>query len=141
MHIGFLLDSYRDKWSCLKCQSYKGVVIPAKPVLLLSMLSMIDNEKAKDNRFIVQTLKEEYESMSLGYNLSTPYQYPLYFLESEDFYHLKWKMTKVVTKTPSEKLIRENVEYAYFDNALWDLLQDKETREYFRECIIKNYLN
>lgn len=63
-------------------------------------------------------------------------------MSAEPFYHIKWK--KQQDRLPhdsSSKFIRENVEYAYFDNALWDLLQDKETRDYFRESIIKNCLN
>ena len=39
------------------------------------------------------------------------------------------------------KLIRENVEYAYFDNALWDLVQDQEMRNHFRTIIENCYLN
>ena len=74
------------------------------------------------------------------YSATTPYQYPLYFLENEDFYHLKWKDNKVVTHTPSAKLIRENVKYAYLDNALWDLLQEKEMRDHFRRIIENHYL-
>ena len=43
-------------------------------------------------------------------------------------------------RTPSAKLIRENVKYAYLDNALWDLLQEQEMRDYFRKIIIEHYL-
>lgn len=73
-----------------------------------------------------------------NYSATTPYQYPLYFLENESFYHLKWKNGRIKTHTPSAKLIRENVEYAYFDNALWDLVQNQEMRNHFR-TIIENY--
>ena len=44
-------------------------------------------------------------------------------------------------RTPSAKYLRENVQYASFDNALWDLLQDEETRNYFREVIINHFFN
>ena len=47
---------------------------------------------------------------------------------------------KVKKKAPSAKFIRDNIEYAYLDNTLWDLLQDVETREYFKERIINAYL-
>ena len=62
------------------------------------------------------------------------------FLENEAFFHLKWLKTRIKTHTPSAKFIRENVEYAYFDNALWDILQDCQMREYFKSIIISNFL-
>lgn len=37
----------------------------------------------------------------------------------------------------SNKFIRDNVEYAYLDNALWDLLQDKDIRELMKSEIVR----
>ncbi len=31
----------------------------------------------------------------------------------------------------------DNVEYAFLDNALWDILQDRETRELLKNEIIR----
>ena len=42
--------------------------------------------------------------------------------------------------TPSPKFIKENIEYAFLDDGLWDLLQDKSVRNGFRELIISYYL-
>ena len=50
-------------------------------------------------------------------------------------------MTRIKTHTPSAKLIRENIEYAFLDNALYDLLQERQMREYFQTLIINNFLN
>ena len=33
--------------------------------------------------------------------------------------------------------MKDNVEYAYLDNALWDLLQDKDIRELMKSEIIR----
>ena len=87
---------------------------------------------------MIADIKESYERLQKKYSATTPYQYPLYFLENESFYHLKWKNGRIKIHTPSAKLIRENVEYAYFDNALWDLVQNQEMRNHFR-TIIENY--
>ena len=47
---------------------------------------------------------------------------------------------KVKKKAPSAKFIRDNIEYAYLDNALWDILQNPDTRDYLKEKIINAYL-
>ena len=94
----------------------------------------------QSNRFEIQSIKEKYEELQKQYSATTPYQYPLYFLENEDFFHLKWKKTRIKTHTPSAKLIRENIEYAFLDNALWDLLQEQQMREDFHTLVINNFL-
>ena len=134
-----LISFYKDAICSLHCSVYKGKVNIAKPLLLLSILELID-DCTQDNCIEIKRIKDKYEEIQKRYTATTPYQYPLYFLENEDFFHLKWKNKKIKTHTPSAKLIRENIEYAYLDNALWDLLQDYETRELFRTLLINNYL-
>ena len=56
--------------------------------------------------------------MSLGANLLSIFV-PSYFL--------------TVTK--------ENAEYAYLDEALWNLLKEKNKRDEFRQLIIRTYLS
>lgn len=48
----------------------------------------------QSNRFEIQSIKEKYEELQKQYAATTPYQYPLYLLENEDFFHLKWKKTR-----------------------------------------------
>ena len=67
-------------------------------------------------------------------------QYPYYFMNSESFWHLKWKENYIKTKAPSAKFIRDNIEYAYLDNALWDLLQEPEVRQQLREALVSHFL-
>lgn len=134
-----LVSFYKDAINSLHCAVCKGKVNNAKPLLLLSVLELIGFVE-HDNCFDVESIKKKYEELQKSYGSTTPYQYPLYFLENEDFFHLKWKETRIKTHTPSAKLIRENVEYAYLDNALWDLLQDQQMREYFQTIIVNNFL-
>jgi putative restriction endonuclease len=114
-------------------------VILAKPITILAILDYIDKELT-ENRIDFEGLCKYYKLESARYNNTTPFQYPYFFLSNEEFYHLKWKGIKVKKKAPSAMFIRDNIEYAYLDNALWDLLQDVETREYFKERIINAYL-
>jgi putative restriction endonuclease len=64
-------------------------------------------------------------------------------LNAEEFYHIKWNAGVVPSRqaqSPSGKFLTENVDYAYLDDTLWELLQDKEIREEFKEAIITHYL-
>lgn len=135
-----LISLYTDAINSLHCQICRGKVNVAKPIIICAMINLIEQGFVVDNIFDIKLIKTEYERLQMLYSATTPYQYPLYFLENEDFYHLKWKDNKVVTHTPSAKLIRENVKYAYLDNALWDLLQEKEMRDHFRRIIENHYL-
>lgn len=135
-----LVSFYKDAFSSLHCSICKGKVNVAKPLLLLSILELID-AGVQSNRFEIQSIKDKYEELQKQYATTTPFQYPLYFLEYEIFFHLKWKVTRIKTHTPSAKLIRENIEYAFLDNALYDLLQERQMREYFQTLIINNFLN
>lgn len=135
-----LISLYADAIRLLHCQVCRGKVNTAKPLLLLAMINLVEQGRAEDGVFDIKLIKSEYEMLQKQYAATTPYQYPLYFLENEGFYHLKWNETRVITHTPSAKLIRENVKYAYLDNALLNLLQQKEMRDYFRELIETHYL-
>ncbi len=134
-----LVSFYKDAFKSLHCSVCNGKVNIAKPLLLLAMLDLIDYS-TRDNRIDISSIAEKYTELQKQYESTTPCQYPLYFMENEEFFHLKWRDTRIKTHTPSAKLIRENVEYAYFDNALWDLLQDKQMRECFKTIIISNFL-
>lgn len=134
-----LVSFYKDAFSSLHCSIYKGKLNIAKPLLLLSILELI-GDGMQSNRIEIKRIKEKYEELQKQYAATTPYQYPLYFLENEDFFHLKWKETRIKIHTPSAKLIRENIEYAFLDNALWDLLQDQQMREFFQTLVVNNFL-
>ena len=40
---------------------------------------------------------------------------------------------------PSDKFLRDNLECAMFDQALWDLLKDLEVRNYYRTALASYY--
>lgn len=136
-----LISMYKDEFRSLHCQVCRGETNIAKPLVVLAMLILVHNKKPIENKFEISDIKEIYEELQNKYGTTTPYQYPLYFLENESFYHLKWVDQRIKTHTPSSKLVRENVLFAYFDNALWDLLQDDSLNDLFQTIIKDNYLN
>lgn len=132
---------YKDEFCSLHCQVSSGKTNVAKPLVILAMLLLVRNKKTIENKFEISDIKRIYEELQNSYGATTPFQYPLYFLENESFYHLKWNERRIKTYSPSAKIIREHVQYACFDNALWDLLQDDDINELFQTIIKDNYLN
>lgn len=124
----------------MHCQRYKGTILPAKPLMLIGICNAIELGCVGDNRISINEAESQYRILQKKYNVKTPFNLPLYFLASETFYHIKWKNVQVVTNTPSALMLRNNVEYIYLDNVLWDILQDKTMRNYFRKSIEDYYL-
>ncbi len=112
----------------------------AKPVLLLAILELIEKKYISENKIYYTTeLKEEYNHIYREYkkdSIVTPVCYPYYYLKTEPFYILNGQTNR---KTPSDKFIVENIQYAEFDDELWILLQVKENREKIK-TIIKNLI-
>ena len=130
----------------IKRGNYRGRVYNAKPIFLLFILDQIEKKVIKNNRiyFLRLVSDNSYKIFSRQYtgNVPTAIQYPFYHLKNEPFWHLDWKEGKEITiDTPSAKFIRDNINYAHLDNALWDLLQDAENRERLREAIVKHFFD
>ena len=60
---------------------------------------------------------------------------PFYHLQNDGFWHIQYQNLPIYIN--SVKAINNHVEYAYLDNALWDLLQDKEARKTIKEEIVR----
>jgi hypothetical protein len=98
MENNLTLSLYRDQLLSLRCQRNSSGLVLAKPLLILAVFSVI-KRGAKVNRISIADLKEEYTMLQHEYDIPTPFQYPLYFMESEPFFHLSWKGEKIITKS------------------------------------------
>ena len=142
MNNEILLRYYIDIFLSIKCANYHGKTVLAKPVLLLSLFDCISDNIVLNNKIIHTTLKKTYSNYFSNFHYKeTPIQYPFYFMASESFWHLKWRGNPIQTKAPTDKMLRDSVDYAYLDNALWDLLQDAENRERLRKAIVRHFFN
>lgn len=129
----------------VKRSSIGGVNNNAKFYLLLSIFDGIEKHLINDNRiFFSEKLADIYKSTSERYEQNknvTPMQYPFFHLKNDEFFYLTFKFHNIIfRKTVIAKFIRDNIEYASFDNALWNLLQDTENRNYYKELIIEKFL-
>ena len=135
----------------LKVEYYKGLLLSttqkvtngksniAKPILLLAIIELVEQGHIIGNKIKYdEILKKQYRSIFRRYaEIVTQIEYPYYYMRNDGFYSLKGVVDK---KTPSNKYLLENIEYAYFDDCLWDLMQKADVRNEFKQSIIKHYL-
>jgi len=118
-----------------------GRVINAKPILLISIIEKIREGEVSDNKiYFDDILKENYKKIHLIYESNkeiTPIYKPFFHLTSDGYWHIEWK-NKMNCTISSEKKLRENIKYACFDNALWDLLKDDHNCKSLLD-VIKNH--
>lgn len=69
----------------------------------------------------------------------TQLYYPFYHLQSSGFWHLNYisPNSKRNPLTTSAAWVRNNVEYAYINPILWEILQHKEFRNRLAEFIVE----
>ena len=124
-----------------------GVPSNAKPLFLLAIIKGIEDGVILGNRFAYE---EKLESIYAGLcsfyepnRKAAPFYKPFYHSIREQYYNIKWKNGEIPNHkwhTPSPKFLKENVEYAYLDDGLWELLHDKVVRDEFCELIVNYYL-
>lgn len=121
-----------------------GIVVNAKPILLLALIDQIGVGAAVNNQFqyteeLAKAYRETWEKYIPNMPL-TPLCKPFFYLINDGFWNIQWK-SKVSFSVPTKKRLKECVDYGYFDNALWDLLQDESDREFYRKVLIDYFLN
>jgi putative restriction endonuclease len=123
---------YQAELLKIKRGNARGTLINAKPLYLLAIIEAINIGTLSSNiiRYPSQTVEKLYNLM--------------YVIHEPTFYHIRWKGRQYEksphSHSPSRRYLRENVDYAYLDTDLWDLLQDPAVREEYKELIIDFYL-
>lgn len=139
------LQYYKVLLLSIKRSNRSGVYVNAKPILVLSFFDLIEKRVVEENKFFFDNaLIKTYIELSKSYEKEksiTPCVYPFFHIRNDGFINLTFEnhSTKL-PHTPSARYLRENVKYASFDNALWDLLQDDKTRSILKKTIINHFL-
>ena len=123
---------------------------PHKPVLLLSIIDLLDQGIIKTNAVplsddLVQTFKRYFEVVREGSDQPT-IQNPFFHLSGDGF----WQLVPVagqepiyrqgaVSGAPSVAEIRRRVAYGMFDADFWGLMSDDVARHQLREAIFARY--
>lgn len=125
----------------------RGEVIVAKPVLLLALIDSIDGDVFKENKFELNdwlegkyvALMKKYIRNSL-FSKVTGIENPFWHLATDGFWSLQYRTEPPNGNSPSKRWLKDNVEFAYFDESLWILLQNKVWRTKLRDYIIEHKL-
>lgn len=144
MYSGSLkLQYYRTGLIQTRRGNNMGRIINAKPIFLIALFDQIEKKQITDNKILFNCgLRECYERYYSTYEPEmkiTPFYKPFFHLQTDGYWHIIWK-DATETKTPSDKYLRESVKYATVDNALWDLLQDEQSRFILRDVVINHFL-
>ncbi len=144
---------YITMLSSLKTAKMAGKRAPHKPILLLSIIDLVERGVIISNHIklsdaLVDTFKHNWaryvgDSILFRPVVGTPF----WHLQNEPFWRLISHSGTVITKEnmPNAKYsigsIRANIAYAEIDNELFAMLQNKDARVQLRVLLISTYLN
>ena len=125
-----------------------GETIVAKPVLMVAIIDGIEADIFRNNQFVINDWLEGRYNMLMShyakdsqFDDKTGIEKPFWHLESDGFWHLNYQGERLnKSHTPSKAWLKENVEFASFDESLWILLQNKVWRTKMRDYIIEHKL-
>ena len=125
-----------------------GETIVAKPVLLVAIIDGIEANVFRNNQFAINDWLEGRYNMLMSqyakdsqFDDRTSIEKPFWHLETDGFWHLNYQGERLSKgHTPSKAWLKENIDFAYFDEPLWILLQNKVWRTKLRDYIVEHKL-
>ena len=139
--------NYTKRIMNIRQAKIRGEVIVAKPVLLLAIIDGISSEIFCNNEFcLTEWLEARYVMLMQQYmkgsqfDKPTDISNPYWHLQSDGFWHLRYTEEQQDGTTPSKRWLKEKVSFAYLDDDLWVLLQNKVWRQKLRDYIVEHKL-
>lgn len=148
------LSKYIDQFANLNVHMSYGSCAPHKPIMLLTIMTLIDSGDIWENVIRpTDKIKAIFEAFWTNYvPKESPFSVapwtPFWHLKNEPFWHFKTKVDgfdidslTVPGQTAKIGDIRENIAYAYLDQELFNILQDKDFRAILQRQLIETYLS
>ena len=148
------LAKYIDQFANLNVNISNGSCAPHKPILLLTIISLIDSGDIWENVIRpTDKIRAIFEALWINYvPKESPFAVapwtPFWHLKNEPFWHFKPKeigfdIDSLAEPGQTAKIgdIRDNIAYAYLDQELFDILQYKEIRAVLQRQLIETYLS
>ena len=143
--------SYVEIFRNLSTGVQNGKKLPHKAVLLLSILTLIENGTITENKIhLNKTIANTFASTWGDYlhNSKIPSVWiPFWYMKSESFWHFKALEDENILQNllcfaghPSVGQMRNVIKYAYVDEQLFSLMQDREERLKLKKVLIETYL-
>jgi putative restriction endonuclease len=140
---------YCKSFSKLHTAKVKGRSAPHKPILLLAIIDGISNSEIKENRIcitpeLVARFKDLWSQLVANSEFTANFSLPFYHLKSEGFWHLQTRLGRELILTSSNSIksfaqLKEIIEFAFFDDALFQLLYDEHTRSILKQTLLSRY--
>jgi len=142
------LDDYLKKFTKLRAGVSHGHVKPHKPVMLLVILSLIENSKITSNRIdyspqLLELFKKFFDIVRSEQDALNPLL-PFFYLRGDGFFHHQpFKNSEqsynALNDPGSIKKFTGIVDYTYLDEELWTYLQDQAALNMLRDGLIQSY--
>ena len=143
--------SYVEIFRNLSTGVQNGKKLPHKAVLLLSILTLVENGTITENKIhLNKTIANTFASTWGDYlhNSKIPSVWiPFWYMKSESFWHFKALADENILQNllcfaghPSVGQMRNVIKYAYVDEQLFSLMQDREERLKLKKVLIETYL-
>lgn len=143
--------SYVEIFRNLSTGVQNGKKLPHKAVLLLSILTLIENGTITENKIhLNKTITNTFASTWIDYlhNSKIPSVWiPFWYMKSESFWHFKALADENILQNllcfaghPSVGQMRNVIKYAYVDEQLFSLMQDRVERLKLKKVLIETYL-
>jgi putative restriction endonuclease len=140
---------YCKKFLRLHTAKVKGRTAPHKPVLLLAIIEAFKNNEIEENRIcitpaLVARFKDLWSQLVHNSEFTANFSLPFYHLKSEGFWHLQTRLGRELILTSSHSIksfaqLKEVIEFAFFDDALFQLLYDEHTRSVLKHTLLSRY--
>ena len=143
--------SYVEIFRNLSTGVQNGKKLPHKAVLLLSILTLIENGTITENKIhLNKTIANPFASTWGDYLHNSKILsvwIPFWYMKSESFWHFKALADENILQNllcfaghPSVGQMRNVIKYAYVDEQLFSLMQDREERLKLKKVLIETYL-
>jgi putative restriction endonuclease len=138
------LKTYISKFQRLKQGNTEYGKAPHKPVLLLAVINQMEKGYITENRLYLTPdwVAEFIETFHLLVHTGNrpEFSLPFYHLTGEKFWHLMPKSDQILRGyVKSLNVVNEIIDYAYLDEALFELLQKPDTRQILKHTLLDTY--
>ncbi len=143
------LSTCIKKFSRLRTAKINGVAAPHKPILLLAIITGIEQGEIKENKIritpaLVAAFKNLWHQLVHNTTFTANFALPFYHLKSDGFWHLHTCLGREILLTTSHSIksfaqLKEVMDYASFNEDLYHLLINPDTREVLKQTLLSAY--
>jgi len=147
------LATYVAQFMTLKNNAHSGEIAPHKPIMLMTIMSLIDKGIITKNQITPSAeLAQEFKEMWDKYipndsHYTAAVWTPFWHMKNEPFWHFKckkenFKIDSLAEPGQTAKIsdIRANVDWVFLDPALFIVLLNKNCRMFLCGALVDTYL-